>query len=58
MSKKVQRLLIIYTLAALFALGALSAAADLTGFGRARLSTFWFWVSGMASICIVAAGTM
>ena len=28
------------------------------GAGRARRFTFWFWFNGMASICIVAAGTM
>ena len=38
--------------------GCADAVAFLTGFGRARLFTFWFWFSGMRSICIVTAGTI
>ena len=29
-----------------------------SGLGKARLFTFWFWFSGILSICIVTAGTM
>ena len=32
--------------------------AWMTGAGRAFRFTFWFWFSGMLSICIVAAGIM
>ena len=40
------------------ALTASTASAFFSGLGRARLLTFWFWLRGMASICIVTAGTM
>ena len=37
--------------------GLMISAAFLSGIGRAFLFTFWFWFSGILSICMVTAGT-